>query len=1103
METERICPNCHKPLPADVPLGLCPECLIKSGFPTEIEPGAGGIARFVPPSVADIARLFPQFEILSFIGKGGMGAVYKARQPALDRLIALKVLPPAVASDPGFAERFTREARALARLSHPNIVVVYDFGKAGDLHYLVMEFVDGTNLRELERGGKLSPEQALAIVPQICEALQFAHNEGIVHRDIKPENLLLDKKGRLKIADFGIAKILNVPAGKAGLTGAKDVMGTPHYMAPEQIERPQAVDHRADIYSLGVVFYEMLTGELPLGKFAPPSKKVMVDVRLDDVVLHSLEKEPSRRYQQASQVKTDVETIAGTPTPIPGPSATPAPAPPVIPPTGAEAVSDKILLPAFLLAFFFGIFGAHRFYVGKIGTGFLQLFTLGGFGIWATIDWILLLCKVFTDGNGRRITNWWHPSLSPPESAKPPKPPKSPGPAIPPTAGSGPMIIAPAIALMIAGFIKVIGMLLVLLIGWPYSGVGAFLVSYAGIFSPSHSGVMLGPGIVLFSGAPAVVMIFGALEMIRCRFYAWAIAAAVTGVIFCSLIGFPAGIWAFIVLLLPSVRERFVHQQPSIAKENWLKIMGGAGAAALLIFLMMSLAGVLHDHWHGSTAGSSSRAMKRHHLPPLPQLPATAEAPADQAPPAAPAAPLIPPLPAKPTNDFTLADAAQSPAAATLAPPQILQAQLNEARLELTNTEARYSIGMATSDDVDSARDKVDILRAELAGDKIEVAKIKLAEAQRELDLKTQRWKIGTLPHGDVTRAQADLLTAQLRLKAVEDAIHELSTQAATAAQAMSLSASTSGTPPLSYQWYSSPSSTETNANSPSAAAPKSLPGDKFFSVGDATRFSHSFDVAPGGKLTMNVDCGDVRITVSDGNVVTVHITRNVKNATDSEAALILKDEELVLDQRDREISITAQNPPQLQHLSLFDHPNLEAHYEIALPRQFDAHVETAGGDIHLSGIQGDEYVKTLGGTITTEDIGGELNAHTMGGDVNVSRCKGRVDTGTMGGNITIEDLESPGVQATTYGGSISVQFASAPTANSDLKTTGGNITVRLPENAAVTLEGHTFGGSEKSDFPVDIKDEFGNGTLRGSINGGGATLRMQTQGGNVEVWKN
>ena len=177
------------------------------------------------------------------------------------------------------------------------------------LPFFLMEFVDGLNLRQLERAGKLSPREALQIVPQICEALQFAHDEGIVHRDIKPENILLDKKGRVKIADFGIAKIMGSEA-EPGITETSGAIGTPHYMAPEQVEKPETVDHRADIFSLGVVFYEMLTGELPLGKFAPPSRTVNVDVRLDDVVLRALEKEPDRRYQHVSQVRTAVDTIA-------------------------------------------------------------------------------------------------------------------------------------------------------------------------------------------------------------------------------------------------------------------------------------------------------------------------------------------------------------------------------------------------------------------------------------------------------------------------------------------------------------------------------------------------------------------------------------------------------------------------------------------------------------------------------------------------------------------------------------------------------------------------------------------------------------------------
>src|SRR5207237_5715205 len=162
--------------------------------------------------------------------------------------------------------------------NHPNIVAVHEFGVAASgtsastgPPYFIMEYVDGLNLRQLEQAGNLSPREALEIVPQICEALQFAHDEGIVHRDIKPENILLDKKGRVKIADFGIAKIMGHETDRV-MTETQGAIGTPHYMAPEQVEKPQEVDHRADIFSLGVVFYEMLTGELPLGKFAPPSR---------------------------------------------------------------------------------------------------------------------------------------------------------------------------------------------------------------------------------------------------------------------------------------------------------------------------------------------------------------------------------------------------------------------------------------------------------------------------------------------------------------------------------------------------------------------------------------------------------------------------------------------------------------------------------------------------------------------------------------------------------------------------------------------------------------------------------------------------------------
>ena len=171
--------------------------------------GEAGEPRLHPPSVAELAPLFPQLEILELLGRGGMGAVYKARQPAIDRIVALKILPPGIGQDPAFAERFTREARALAKLNHPGIVTLYEFGHTPDgLYYFLMEFVDGVNLRQLHGEQARAAREALAIVPQICDALQFAHDQGIVHRDIKPENILLDRRGRVKVADFGLAKLM-------------------------------------------------------------------------------------------------------------------------------------------------------------------------------------------------------------------------------------------------------------------------------------------------------------------------------------------------------------------------------------------------------------------------------------------------------------------------------------------------------------------------------------------------------------------------------------------------------------------------------------------------------------------------------------------------------------------------------------------------------------------------------------------------------------------------------------------------------------------------------------------------------------------------------
>lgn len=291
---------------------------MKAAVVNPIEPGPtltpAPSQRFMPPEISELSAALSQLEVFHLIGTGGMGAVYKARQIKLDRIVALKVLRPESSNDVSFAQRFNREAQTLARLSHPNIVSVHDFGEINvsdedgnsqTLFYFVMEYVDGSDLRQI-MGAEIPPSDVLPIVGQVCTALQYAHEQGIVHRDIKPENILLDSHGNVKIADFGLAKLASKTDRDYTLTGTHQVMGTPRYMAPEQMEGSRAVDHRADLYSLGVVFYELLTGEIPMGQFAPPSEKSSVDGDVDSVVLKAMAQEPDRRYQSAVEMSREL-----------------------------------------------------------------------------------------------------------------------------------------------------------------------------------------------------------------------------------------------------------------------------------------------------------------------------------------------------------------------------------------------------------------------------------------------------------------------------------------------------------------------------------------------------------------------------------------------------------------------------------------------------------------------------------------------------------------------------------------------------------------------------------------------------------------------------
>ncbi len=278
--------------------GLDPRQLLMRGIAAE---GARAVADWTPPVVTEIAPLFPAYEIEALIGRGGMGAIYRARQPSLERLVAIKLLPLEISVDEEFAERFRHEARTLARLQHPHILALHDFGTTSEGHlFFVMEHVDGTDLARLIADGALDVARVLEIVKQVCEALQFAHGHGVVHRDIKPSNILVDRSGWVKVGDFGLAQI----SQGDDRTQSSAALGTPDYAAPEQLRG--AADHRADIYSLGVMFYEMLTGDVPRGVFEPPSSKAPVDARLDGVVLRALHEEPERRYQQADELRKGV-----------------------------------------------------------------------------------------------------------------------------------------------------------------------------------------------------------------------------------------------------------------------------------------------------------------------------------------------------------------------------------------------------------------------------------------------------------------------------------------------------------------------------------------------------------------------------------------------------------------------------------------------------------------------------------------------------------------------------------------------------------------------------------------------------------------------------
>jgi len=303
-------------MPAPLISGLDPAALL--GLGTDETSSAA----WEPPTPEEVARLFPQWQMKGLLGRGGMGAVYHLHQPDLDRAVAIKLLPIEASRDERQVERFRREARTLAKLRHPGIVALHESGITPAGHfYFVMEHVDGCPLSDLIAAGKLDVPRAIEVVRQVCDALAYAHEQGVIHRDIKPSNILIDSAGQVKVADFGLAR-LDRPSDSDAMTlshtGA--FMGTPAYTAPEQARDAAHVDHRADLYSLGVLLYEMLTGELPRGVFQPPSRKSGSDARLDDVVQRALQERPEDRYQAAADIKRDVTSVRSPAANAPQPS---------------------------------------------------------------------------------------------------------------------------------------------------------------------------------------------------------------------------------------------------------------------------------------------------------------------------------------------------------------------------------------------------------------------------------------------------------------------------------------------------------------------------------------------------------------------------------------------------------------------------------------------------------------------------------------------------------------------------------------------------------------------------------------------------------------
>lgn len=330
--------------------------------------------QFEAPSPEELHELLPAYDVLAFIAKGGMGAVYKAHQKSLERNVAIKILPREFGADEDFRRRFGDEAKAMAKLNHPNLIGVYDFGEVDGMPYIVMEFVDGKSLHHSAHGIAIEQKEVARLVTGICEGLTHAHDAGILHRDIKPANILLDSKKRPKIGDFGLARAADDPEGD-GL-----IFGTPAYTAPEVMKDPDSVDKRSDVFSTGVILYELLTGKLPDSTYVPASQIEDVDPRFDKIIRRATHPSPTLRFADAGamakemkvlQVALDkkvatIVTKAPVMSPVAPPTSEEGEAAPVPPPqvqftTGTNwSLLRNLIIIVLLIGAIYGMYGAYQ-----------------------------------------------------------------------------------------------------------------------------------------------------------------------------------------------------------------------------------------------------------------------------------------------------------------------------------------------------------------------------------------------------------------------------------------------------------------------------------------------------------------------------------------------------------------------------------------------------------------------------------------------------------------------------------------------------------------------------------------------------------------------